>query len=67
MEIVHARVRGRAVGKGLVYASTSLAAYPTASKKWKRCSSRLASSASQGESQTARISTCAGSLGHPFL
>ena len=33
MEIVHAMVRGRAVGKGLVYASTSLAAYPTASKK----------------------------------
>jgi hypothetical protein len=29
MEIVHARVRGRAVGKGLVEASTSLAAYPT--------------------------------------
>jgi hypothetical protein len=30
MESVHARVRGRAVGKGLVEASTSLAAYPTA-------------------------------------
>ncbi len=30
MEIVHASVRGRAVGKGLVKASTSLAAYPTA-------------------------------------
>jgi hypothetical protein len=29
MEIVHATVRGRAVGKGLVDASTSLAAYPT--------------------------------------
>ena len=31
MEIVHAMVRGRAVGKGLV-SSTSLAAYPTAAK-----------------------------------
>ncbi len=30
MESVHAMVRGRAVGKGLVQAGTSLAAYPTA-------------------------------------
>jgi hypothetical protein len=30
MEIVHAMVRGRAVGKGLAETSTSLAAYPTA-------------------------------------
>ncbi len=30
MEIVHAMVRGRAVGKGLVQTGTSLAAYPTA-------------------------------------
>jgi hypothetical protein len=29
MEIVHAVVRRRTVGKGLVQASTSLAAYPT--------------------------------------
>ena len=33
MEIVHAMVRGRAVGKGLVGTSTSLAAYPTAAKR----------------------------------
>jgi len=57
MESVHASVRGRAVGKGLVEASTSLAAYPTAGKKRKRCSLRPASSASQGESDTARTST----------
>jgi hypothetical protein len=37
MEIVHARVRGRAVGKGLVRASTSLAAYPTAEHARRRC------------------------------
>jgi hypothetical protein len=30
MEILHAMVRGRAVGKGLVQTGTSLAAYPTA-------------------------------------
>ncbi len=29
MEIVHARVRGRAVGKGRMQISTSPAAYPT--------------------------------------
>ena len=56
MEIVHARVRGRAVGKGLVYASTSLAAYPTASTRPKRCSLRLASSAQEGEGMIARTS-----------
>src|SRR5438874_4701294 len=66
MEIVHARVRGRAVGKGLVYASTSLAAYPTAGKKPKRCSLRLASSASQGEGQTARISITDDGSTHPL-
>ncbi len=37
MEIVHAMVRGRAVGKGPVQAGTSLAAYPTAVAVRRRC------------------------------
>src|SRR2546429_4260863 len=65
MEIVHAMVRGRAVGKGLVYASTSLAAYPTAGRKPKRCSLRHASSASHGEGHPARTSTTDDASTHP--
>src|SRR6059058_3368033 len=66
MEIVHARVRGRAVGKGLVYASTSLAAYPTASTRPKRCSLRLASSAQEGEGRIARTSITEDGSTHPL-
>ena len=66
MEIVHAMVRGRAVGKGLVYASTSLAAYPTAGRKPKRCSLRPASSASHGEGHPARTSTTDDASTHPL-
>src|SRR6266487_3944517 len=66
MEIVHAMVRGRAVGKGLTRASTSLAAYPTASEKRKRYSLRLASSAQEGESRIARTSITEDGSTHPL-
>jgi len=42
------------------------ASYPTAGKKPKRCSLRLASSASQGEGHTAQTSTTDDGSTHPL-
>ena len=42
------------------------ASYPTASTRPKRCSPRLASSASQGEGHTARTSTTDDASTHPL-